>query len=466
LALGCLILTRENSVVLMPVLIIWVIVRGGRAVVPMLAFLTGLAVVVVPVGIRNFAVGGEFHLTTSQFGPNLFIGNHENATGTYVALRSGRGTAAFERQDATELAQTALGRRLTPGEVSHYWSDRAYRWMRENPGRALTLFGRKLLLVWNAQEAVDTEDLDTHGEWSVVLRWPSVFLHFGILAPLGLLGMWLTCQRWQDLWPYYAICLAYSLSVAAFYVLARYRYPLVPVLILFAGPAVEWVLGGWRHSSLATRLAAALGLGALTLLVNWPLVPAAAMRAATHFNLGHEFQTNGRPDAAIAEYRTVLTLWPQHARAHSNLGVLLAARNQHDEAAAHYQEAVRIDPGLTDAQVNLGIELARRESFDEAIQVLTRAVALEPANAVAHYNLGVAFARAGDLKQAVRHLEQAVASSPGYFEAHNNLAVLLVSSGQYEPAITHFEAAAKLRPDDPGAKANLERARVLLRQNR
>src|SRR5262249_21833386 len=53
------------------------------------AFILGLALVLLPVAIRNYAVGGGFYLTTSQFGPNFFIGNNANADGTYMSLRFG-----------------------------------------------------------------------------------------------------------------------------------------------------------------------------------------------------------------------------------------------------------------------------------------------------------------------------------------------------------------------------------------
>jgi hypothetical protein len=80
--------------------------------------LAGLAVVLLPVALRNYAVGGGFHLTTSQLGTNLFIGNNPAADGSYVSLRPGRGSPEYERADATALAVQATGRSLTAGEVS------------------------------------------------------------------------------------------------------------------------------------------------------------------------------------------------------------------------------------------------------------------------------------------------------------------------------------------------------------
>ncbi len=113
--MGGLALTRENALVFIVVILGWILARGmgtggwGRQAA---LFLAGLALVLVPVAARNAYVGGGFYITTSQFGPNFYIGNNPSADGTYQALRYGRGAPEYERQDATELAERALGRTL------------------------------------------------------------------------------------------------------------------------------------------------------------------------------------------------------------------------------------------------------------------------------------------------------------------------------------------------------------------
>src|SRR6185436_4451529 len=75
-------------------------------------------------------------------------------------------------------------------------------------------------------------------EWSLPLRLGGLVGHFGILVPLALLGVIVTWPMRSRLLVFYAMTLAYAASVVAFYVLARYRYPLVPLLILFAAAGV------------------------------------------------------------------------------------------------------------------------------------------------------------------------------------------------------------------------------------
>ena len=245
LALGGLALTRENAMVFVAVLGIWALAgatsadrtrspsfsaRAGAAA----ALAVGLAIVLAPVALRNYMVGGGFYVTTSQFGSNFYIGNNPRSDGTYASLRYGRGSPEFERIDATELAEHALGRTLTPAEVSSYWTDQTMAFITSQPGAWLKLMARKFLLLWNADEMLDTESQETYEEWSAPLWLLSWVGHFGVLVPLAVIGMFATWPERRRFWVFYLMIAAYSASVIMFYVFARYRFPLVPLLMLFA----------------------------------------------------------------------------------------------------------------------------------------------------------------------------------------------------------------------------------------
>ncbi len=95
------------------------------------------------------------------------------------------------------------------------------------PGAWLTLMARKVALLWNATEMLDTESQEAHAEYSLPLRALGRVGHFGVLVPLAVLGFVLTWPMRRRLWILYAMTLAYAASVVLFYVFARYRYPLV-----------------------------------------------------------------------------------------------------------------------------------------------------------------------------------------------------------------------------------------------
>ncbi|MDR1990990.1 MAG: glycosyltransferase family 39 protein, partial [Acidobacteriaceae bacterium] len=294
--MGALSLTRENALVLIGVVFLWSLLgianQGSRAK-RSLAFAAGLALVLLPVAARNYSVGGGFYLTTSQFGPNLFIGNNPKSDGTYMSLRYGRGAPEYERQDATELAEHALGRTLTPSEVSTYWTDRALDFITSQPGQWLRLLGQKTLLLLNASEMLDTESQESYAQYSLPLRAIGWIGHFGVLVPLATLGLILAWPDRRRLALLYAITATYSASVLMFYVFARYRLPLVPLFILFGAHALAAVAAAtqqhrrdktWRLST--GMIASSAAVVTAIVIANWPLLSTPLMMAITETNLG------------------------------------------------------------------------------------------------------------------------------------------------------------------------------------
>jgi tetratricopeptide (TPR) repeat protein len=461
--LGLLVLSRENALALLPVVVmtVW---GSPRRLPAALAAVAATALVLAPVAIRNLAVGGEFHLTTSQLGPNFYIGNSASANGKYVPLMHDRGSFLFERQDATDIAETSLGRRLRPSEVSNYWLGRGVDWIRSEPDAWLRLTGRKLLLLVNGTEAADTEDIATHAEWSVPLRVSARLLHFGIVAPLAFLGMWITRRRWRELWPLYALLGVFALSVIAFYVMDRYRYPLVPVLMLFAGVGLDQVVTYWKtHPGLERAKTVLLFLLALV-VCNLPLQASSDMQAVTHYNIGVVLDVAQLDSEAEAEYRTAVALQRALAGPHINLAGLLGRRGEQAEALREGREAVRLDPESPSAHVNLGVALASLGKTDDAVGNLTRALELDPRNADAHYNLAAALRALGQTQTAMEHLRETIRLQPSRWQAYNDLGALLCSEGHLTQGIEQLRTAVKLAPASREAAANLEHALQLARQ--
>jgi tetratricopeptide (TPR) repeat protein len=457
--LGGLSLTRENALVFVVVVLVWIAVTRRRAIEAG-ALLLGLALVLVPVAARNYAVGGGLYVTTSQWGPNFYIGNNPRSDGTYMSLRPGRGAPEYERQDATELAEHALGRRLTPAEVSNYWSGRAVDFIVSQPEAWIRLVGRKLLLLWNADEMLDTESQESHAEWSTILSIGRWFGHFGLLVPLALLGMVATWSERRRLWLFYALTIAYAVSVIAFYVFARYRFPLVPLLMLFASAGICALPGLFRISSPVRRPMVAAALVSVAIVVNWPILSTTMMRAVTENNLAASLQEQGRLDEAIAHYQRAAALEQDYAPAYNNMGTALRAMGRVDDAIAAYERALASMPDYPDAHYNLANALLEQNRPREAAEHLRVASRLLPSSAGIHNNLGKALADEGRLDEAADQLHQAVALDPGSATAHRNLGNVLASRGEIVEGLVHLRQAFEIDPAD--AEAGFDLGTLLL----
>jgi tetratricopeptide (TPR) repeat protein/4-amino-4-deoxy-L-arabinose transferase-like glycosyltransferase len=471
-ALGAFSLTRENALVFVIVFAAWAIAGPGSnpppggaafrrpAIENTVNLLLALAIVLLPVAIRNYAVGGGFYLTTSQFGPNLYQGNHPHADGSYAPLRFGRGAPEYEQRDAKELAEHALRRPLTPSDVSSFWTDRALDYITTHPFEWLKLEWRKLLLLVNATETLDTESQESYAEWSWPLRALGWFGHFGVLVPLAVLGVVLTWPNRRRLTILYAMTVTYAASVLLFYVFARYRLPLVPLLILFAAATGERrdrrerrALGGFESRSSAVSTAAVLIAAAIA--SNWPMLSKPLMRAITETNLGAALQDDGYIEDAIGHYRRAVEIQPDYAPAFNNLGVALRASGSIDAAIDAYQRALSIAGDYPDAHYNLANALLEKHRPVEAAAHFDIALRSVPDSAGIRTNLGVALLEAGKPQEAIAAFRAAAAAEPQSAAAHRNLGDALVAAGQPAEGIAELRRATTIDPADAAAHYDL-----------
>jgi tetratricopeptide (TPR) repeat protein len=320
-------------------------------------------------------------------GTNFDIGNNRDADGSYVGLRPGRGAPEFEQADAVSLAEQRLGRRLTPRETSHYWLGESVRFIRSEPGSWLRLMARKTLLFWNADEISDAEDLYFYQRWSWLLRGFAAVWSFGALFPLAAAGACVAWPRRRELWLLYAMVLATSASVIAFYVFGRYRLPIVPLLILFAAAGTveaAKAVADRRWRALAVWTAALLSAG---LLARAPLFDPEERLAGSFYCWSNVLADAGRTDEAIEVGREAIRHDPRMPEAHYNLGTLLARKNDLAEAIKAYRIAVDLRPDYPQAWNNLGIVLAMTGDRSGAAEALIRALTEDPGHSGARANL-------------------------------------------------------------------------------
>lgn len=417
-ALALLMLTREETILLVPVIAVWSWfgfreratgrerAASGRIRLG-LGFGAGLALVLVPVGLRNLNVGDEFVLTTSQAGPNFYIGNHAGATGTYVPLKPGRQNTAYERKDAVELAEAALGRKLSPKEVSDYWRDQAFAFIRAEPIAWLRLMARKVDLLLNAHEMPDYEDQYFYERDCSLLRTLDAVWHYGILLPLALAGIVLTRRRFRETWILHALLATLAAAVVLFYVFARYRYSLVPILALFSGAAlVEGFV------ALRAKRYGSLVLPGLALAVS----------------------------GAISN-RTLFEKDSHLSDSLNNAGSVLAARHEDAKALPLFEEALRIRPDMPEILGNLGLSLMRLSRIDEGIQAFRRVAELRPADWKAHLRLGAALEQAGRVDEGTQSIARALEIDPkGVLDS---AAVMIGQTGGRDLVALDIQAAAQ-----------------------
>ena len=182
-------------------------------------------------------------------------------------------------------------------------------------------------------------------------------------------------------------------------------------------------------------------------------------------NLGSALMSLGQTDQAVAVFREALKEDPADSMAQNNWGDALAGARRFDEALAHYREAVRLKPDFPDARNNMGVAFSSMGRPEEAIRSFREALRIDPHYSTAARNLartyvvqGDAAVASGRLEKATQDFHEALAVDPINLEALNNLGVILLRQGRRGEAADQFRAALGIRPNDPFALANLDRA--------
>lgn len=488
---GLAAIVRPNILLFVPVVVVWIFLRGWRTsregaargsslALPSacgLAFALAFLLPIAPITAYNRAVGKDWVLVSSQGGVNFWIGNHPGANGQTAIVPGTRPDWWGGYEDSIRLAELEEGRTLRPSEVSRHYARKAWSWIRTEPAAAARLALWKLRLFWTDWElGNNTSETFFAMRFGPVLRWLPI--GFGALAPLGLLGFLLCAPAWRRLLPLWGFLPVYTASVVAFFVCSRFRVPVIPVLAIFAAHAVVRLAGMVRERRIPGLAASAFFLGAAIVFVE--AVPKSIDRTESqgYWELGLFELQRGDPRAAVSRFEESIRRKPDVSVVHQDLGIALrhlAAREteaslreaQGREAEASLREALRLDPGNAVAAGNLVDLLIGTSRLAEAEPLARAAVARSPVYAPLRYDLGrLLYFQATGLREsgageAIVHprLEAALAELTKGSELASDASTrfrcayaagrALTDLGRREEAVGAFERAVAALPDPP-----------------
>jgi 4-amino-4-deoxy-L-arabinose transferase-like glycosyltransferase len=388
LIVGLLAITRENALIFVAVVPAYLLLVPREHPLPRRSlsaatFVLGVALVLVPVGLRNYVVGGTFAITTSQMGPNFYIGNNPTATGLYAPLLPGRHTPDFEASDARRRAEWESMRELTSAEVSSYWMDQSLAWIKAAPGEWSALLLYKGLLTINDFEVPDTEDIYVNRDFSWVLAGVLPFLRFGVLFPLAIAGVAIAWRERNSASGNAAgllalLALVFAAAVAVFYVWGRYRFPLVPLLTPFAGLAIARGGALLLRGQLDALTAPAISLVVAAMVSNLPLLEREHFQHIAWTNLGNIMIRHQRWDDAENYLLRAAAIREESADLQFHFGVLRMNQKRYPEAERHLRQMLSLAEGDYRGHRVLSQVLRAQGRGDESKQHLLRSVELDP----------------------------------------------------------------------------------------
>jgi 4-amino-4-deoxy-L-arabinose transferase-like glycosyltransferase len=302
----------------------WVIVteRGSGTMVAAIQkcaiFLLGVALPILPVTAHNWLADGDLVLVASSGGFNFYIGNNPQSDGITAAAPGIRPDREGAHADQARIARHALGRAdATPREISDYWYDRGWRHIRENPGWAARHTLYKSYVLINAHEVSNNRVIDFVTRHSAIFTFAS--LKLWLVLPVAVAGVVIGGGRRQQKSILLVFVVVYSATIVPFFINARFRMPVVAILIVFAAAAVvDWSrkLGRRSHD---LRAVVSIVVALLAVVLVRPLPGLRVPDAQAFFNEAEAYRSHGDYVNATVWYRAALDEFPGYCDAAYNL---------------------------------------------------------------------------------------------------------------------------------------------------
>ena len=261
---------------------------------------------------------------------------------------------------------------------SRYFLRKTAAYVRAHPIAWLRLLVRKALEVVNGTEVPRGRRLYAerlHSSLLRVLLWRrGIAFPSGLLIPLGLLGLWLARASWRRHGLLAGALAAQFIYLLGFFVTARYRAPILPLVAIYAAFALERVgdlIRNWRAGMRAAAVFVGLLVGCNLPLDRVDETPS----IVEEYDLATALEQQQRLDEAIVHYQAALRAAAARsepdlpgmpntvAPIHYNLGTALHRLGRLDEAIASYRAALWLQPD------NIGFQNALAQALADANSV-------------------------------------------------------------------------------------------------
>jgi tetratricopeptide (TPR) repeat protein len=428
-------------------------VSGTRRRSLALVFCLGAALGPSATAVHNARHDAPGILVSGNMGINLWLGNNPNWRQTSKA----RPGLAYD----LEFQRATRAGALRMPERERFYLDAVASEVRSQPLQALGRTILKLLTFVHGRENSRIQDLEYLRQESPVARvllweWGLMF-PFGLLLPLAVVCPPHVPRRYVS-----SIvlggCLLYLGAVSLFLVAARYRLPVVLLLIPLAAAAMSAAMAepglyAGRRGALFTGMVVLLSLP-VRHSSSW--VPSQADRLRL---LAEAHVARGEPETALEQLQRALELAPSDAAVRMQLGDLLLWQGDPAAAARQFYRAGELVPESEAPWVSHGHAMVALRRFPDAIYNYRQALRRNGFQREALRDLSLTYLRVGDSDRAVETFARFQAAGYRDEALSYQLARFLVERGKGGQAATILRDLLREGSHSEAVKTLLSRAR-------
>lgn len=457
---------------------------------PAILFIVGTITMIVPITIRNYIVGKDFVLVSSNAGVNLYIGNNPQTLGVFH-LPPQSGLSNYDLPGTSvKIAEQETGRELKPSEVSQFWMKKASIFIFSKPFQETALLWRKFLFFWNAYEIPNNLNFYfVKSNFGPILNF--MFIGFWLIAPIAVVGI---AWRWRKGLTsndklLVGFLIVYMLSVIPFFITERYRLPIVPVLIVFASVTVVDIFNVVKAGKLRKLLFLGLGLILAGIFVNWPRIQPNYKYTRTIVGTRYLQRAMENPRVfssnikrAIVQLKWAVEMDPSDPFARYRLGRAYASVGYYSGAIYEWEIVLKIDPQnklvprpldavrsrfktkgnsvsaefLPKTPYEEAIALEANKQYMVAMEKYREIIQQEPFHFQAYHNLGILFYEKGQSREAIELFKKGISVIPNNVVLRHDLAIIFYRQGKTNQAKQLWERCIEIKPDCKPALDALE----------
>ena len=325
-----------------------------------------------------------------------------------------------------------------------------------HPADMISLYLRKFYCFFNSYEFSSNYNFYIFQEFSFLLKNP--LSNFAIFSSLGLMGFLININNFKQLRLLIAYLIGMTLSVILFYIVSRFRVPVVPYYAIFAGCFLDRICAWCVFRKYKKIIFSVFTFIILQLTFNTFPDISKTNESNEYGNLGNAYLNMGNVKKAIASYNKSLKIDPDNFYTYNNLGKIYADQGLLSKAVGEFTKATELNTDLWEPYYNLGLAYIRSGQISKGEKALLFARNLAPGEAQISFSLGNLYQEMGlhneSLESYKNYISIAEQDWHGYFQVGN----VLSSLGRFELAIIEYKKSKKLNPKHTQTLANLGNA--------
>ena len=237
--LSCAALTRGNALLFLPFILAFILWRNRRKLVKGVAVAAATIAIFylpqLPFSVVNYRYTGRWCGPSTAGDKVLALGNTPEAPPGGLEY-----PMTYHEWCNDSDKRPEEGRVSVPSHI--------IQWFKESPLQVIELQFRKVLLFWYRKEIPNNVNIEIHGRGCPLLKLLIPYWLFAIPALGALLSCWkLRSPRSLLL---FMLVTVYFAATAMFYILARFRIGIVPLLCVLAAVFVQRIITAWQCKEL------------------------------------------------------------------------------------------------------------------------------------------------------------------------------------------------------------------------